>query len=343
MGRPRKDKRFPPYCRNDGSRWIWRPYTNGRLGPPVRLCAADAPVSKVWEAYEKLTDGRRDRNLSWLIERYLTNNTATEKLAKTTIKNYEYYSSSITSRPIQDGMTFGEVPLDAITKRTIRHYLDTYPHPIAANRHMQFLKAAWNWIYEREDIPQNPCTGVKLNLEESRDRYVTDTEYSIVYEIALRRRVKYMPIFMELAYLTRARRHEIARYRKNDLTNKGLRLVRGKGSRGEFTQYSERLNAALAAAQDLHSKTFSPWLIHNKAGEQITKNTFDSAWRRLMDAALKGVDIGDGRILRLGEPFTFHDLKAKGVTDHKTNASGHKSKKAQAIYIRQLPEISATR
>ena len=52
---------------------------------------------------------------------------------------------------------------------------------------------------------------------------------------------------------------------------------------------------------------------------------------------------GGGRILEIKESFTFHDLKAKGVTDHKNNASGHKTKKAQAIYIGKLSEISATR
>ena len=37
--------------------------------------------------------------------------------------------------PVGKG-TFGESQLESVTKRTIRSYLDTYPSPIAANRHV---------------------------------------------------------------------------------------------------------------------------------------------------------------------------------------------------------------
>ena len=49
--------------------------------------------------------------------------------------------------------------------------------PMAANRHVAVLKAAWNWVLERHDIPENPCIGVELNKEAPRERYVTDDEY----------------------------------------------------------------------------------------------------------------------------------------------------------------------
>ena len=50
-------------------------------------------------------------------------------------------------------------------KRSIRSYLDTYPSPMAANRHIAVLKSAWNWVLERHEVPDNPCIGVKLNRE----------------------------------------------------------------------------------------------------------------------------------------------------------------------------------
>ena len=55
-----------------------------------------------------------------------------------------------------------------MTKRTIRDYLDTYPHPVAANRHIAVLKSAWSWAEERYEVPENPCIGVKLNREAPR-------------------------------------------------------------------------------------------------------------------------------------------------------------------------------
>lgn len=48
-----------------------------------------------------------------------------------------------------------------------------------------------------------------------------------------------------------------------------------------------------------------------------------------------GIDV-DGKNLKLLEKFTFHDLKAKGVSDHTEHHSGHRSEKARQIYIRRL-------
>ena len=56
----------------------------------------------------------------------------------------------------------------------------------------------------------------------------------------------------------------------------------------------------------------------------------------------EGLEI-DGQIIKLKESFTFHDIKAKGVTDHATKASGHRSKKMLAVYDRKPDIINATR
>ena len=37
--------------------------------------------------------------------------------------------------------------------------------------------------------------------------------------------------------------------------------------------------------------------------------------------------------IRISEHFTFHDIKAKGVTDHKRNESGHLTEKMKAVFI----------
>lgn len=46
---------------------------------------------------------------------------------------------------------------------------------------------------------------------------------------------------------------------------------------------------------------------------------------------------------RLKERFTFHDIKAKGVTDHDKKASGHKTKKMQAVYDRKPGVVAPTK
>jgi integrase len=141
---------------------------------------------------------------------------------------------------------------------------------------------------------------------------------------------------MELAYLCLARVGEIRALRRSDATEEGLRLVRAKGSEGEVTTWSPRLRAAVEAAKALHRDAPTPiggaYLIHDRAGQPIKKNAFDSAWRRLMDK-VEAAGI---------ERFTFHDLKAMGISAHKHHHGGHRSAKMRKVYLRKLPSIEAT-
>jgi hypothetical protein len=60
----------------------------------------------------------------------------------------------------------------------------------------------------------------------------------------------------------------------------------------------------------------------------------------------KAIELGisvDGNPIKLIDPFNFHDLKAKGVSDHTEHHSGHKTEKARQIYIRKLQQVDATR
>jgi hypothetical protein len=66
---------------------------------------------------------------------------------------------------------------------------------------------------------------------------------------------------------------------------------------------------------------------------QYSESGFRSAWRRL-PANMKKAGI---------EPFPFHDLKSKGVSDHETNHSGHRSPSMRKTYVRKLQEVPATR
>jgi hypothetical protein len=82
------------------------------------------------------------------------------------------------------------------------------------------------------------------------------------------------------------------------------------------------------------STTEDGLLFVSSSNGSIPKTSFDSAWRRIRSNAL---DNG------LTQSFNFHDLKAKGITDHTEKASGHKSKKMQAVYDRKPSLINATR
>jgi integrase len=159
---------------------------------------------------------------------------------------------------------------------------------------------------------------VKLNREQPRERYVTDDEYERVLRMAP------PPIqqMMELAYLLRARLSEVLHLRVDDVLQDHVRLTRLKGSEGELTMLSERLGAAVSDVRG------DPYVVH-----RYSQSAFRSAWRRLQ-AAMRTADI---------EPFAFHDLKAKGVSDHEDNFGGHRSPAMRRTYVRSLQEVPATR
>jgi integrase len=73
-------------------------------------------------------------------------------------------------------------------------------------------------------------------------------------------------------------------------------------------------------------------LIRGQSGQQVTEEGFQTLWQRLM---VKASEAGVER-------FTFHDLKAKGVSDtigDKQQASGHKTAAMVGVYDRKLNEV----
>lgn len=327
------------YRRKDRNCYIYKPSIgNGKQAKPVRLCSLDAPISEVWEAYESLNQSTDD-TLRWLLDTYNTSETNKENTLGTQ-QQHEMYRNRLVSITGARGTQFGDLPLKSINRRMIRKYLDIAEHKVGANRQIQYMKAAWNWGSQRyKQVPEaNPCAGVKLNKETARTRYVEDWEYQLVQDIILKTtRSPYLAVMMEIAYLCRARCSEVRNLKESDIQGDTLRLVRGKGSTGELTRISPRLREALDQASTLYPDARIPsngtYLLHNKDGTMISKNKFDSAWSRVMDKAMNS---------GLTERFTFHDLKAKGVSDHTEQESGHKSDKAKKVYIRRLLEVDST-
>lgn len=353
MGRDRKkgNQRLPPYvyARKDRNTYFhWEYLGKGKMGKKTYLCSMDAPISEVWKAYEALLQ-KSNNTIRWLLDTYNASE-ANKANATSTQRQHEMYRNKLVDALGAKGGKFGDLPLETINRLMIRRYLDVAVHKVGANRHIQYLKAAWNWASQRyAQVPQqNPCEGVTLNKEQSRTRYVEDWEYDLVQEIILQKtRSPYLAVMMEFAYLCRLRSSEVRNLKHSDIKDGYLKIQRGKGSLGELTKISSRLQAAINAAKAIHPNAPVPiagaFLLHDKKGLKISKNRFDSAWQRLMETSItQGLETQEG-LLRLEEKFVFHDLKAKGITDHTEQWAGHKSEKARQIYVRKLRRIDATR
>ena len=317
--RSKATSNLPAYVYRDKSRGTYyRPYLgrdNGKnvWGARVWLADYDAPASHVWKQYESLHEYQQ-RDVRWILNTYLESKHV-EGLAAKTVDDYRINANTLITAPLKGSGVFGDVSLDQVTKRVLRRYLDTYPHPYSANRQVSLLKAAWTWADQRyEGLPDNPCIGVTPNKEEARTRYVTDTEYDDAYA----RATPWLRVAMELAYLCRGRRGEILSLTTADITSSGLYLKRTKGSEDEVTVMTPRLEAALALSEKLPGE--SDYLVRNKKGK-IGTSAFNSAWRRL------GVD------------WTFHDLKAKGYSDQKVQDAGHRSERMHRTYSRKARDV----
>jgi integrase len=318
------------------------------MGKKTRLCSLDAPISEVWQTYEAL-EQIENNTVRWLLDTY-NGSEANRKNATSTQRQHEMYRNALVDAVGKNGGKFGDLPLANVNRIMIRRYLDIAEQKVGANRRIQYLKAAWNWARQRyAQVPQeNPCEKVTLNEEKSRERYVEDWEYDLVQDIIIQTtKSPYLAVMMEFAYLCRLRNSEVRNLKHTDIKNGSIRITRGKGSLGELTRISPRLQAAIDAAKAIYPGASVPndgaFLLHDAKGLKVQKNRFDSAWQRVMEKAVTvGLEI-DGQQLKLEEAFTFHDLKAKGTTDHTEQWAGHRSEKARMVYIRKLREIDATR
>jgi len=335
---------LPPSTYKGKSAYEYRPYLGeGQKRPCTRLCSLDAPISTVWQKWEEL-QANHVSTLAWLLTEYKNSREfefiGKRPKSKDTIREHSRIIDALVKYPLKaGGDTFGKVHLKNITKGVIRRYLDKREEdgaPVAGNREKAVISKAWNWALERDFVAvENPCDKVSRNQESSRKRYVTDDEYNKSYALAASG-PSYLQPMMEIAYLCRMRRGEILKATKDQVLEDGLDTLRLKGSRDTLTSWSDRLKAAIDMAGDLPSQISSIYIIHDRHGQPITITAFNSAWQR-HKKKMKAAGI---------EPFNFHDLKAKGVSDTETGkqlAGGHRSADQTAIYDRKKPTVTPTK
>lgn len=346
MGRKRStkiDDKLPPYVYRKArlNAIEYRPYLGrGKFGPSVYLkdangkqLRANATLNEITKAYHRALQNEQadGRSLSWLLKKYFKS-PRFHKLAVRTKKDYEWYSDKICEMPGKDGRTFGDFPFKQISRKTIAAFRDKLSDtPTQANRRLQFLSAVFTWAIEEEHIDSNPCKGVSKFSLKARERYAEDTEYNLVLDCA--KTYPFLVVMMELAYLCRMRMSEIRTMPIEAPNDIGVSVKRSKKSESELTTWTPRLRRAIDAAQGLYPNASSRYLLHNEDGSMITENQFRNAWRRTIEKAEKR---------GLKERFTFHDIKARGVTNHPTQHSGHKSERMKAVYVRKAPQVTAT-
>jgi integrase len=233
-------------------------------------------------------------------------------LSERTQSDYEQYASPLLR-------VFGETLAAEITAPMVARYLrvERKTAPVRANREVSLLGNLIALAIDRGEAEVNPCRGGQVRRNKERPRSVapeTDQlnalinfaeskggQWSIVIKAA------------EYAALAGSRKIEFLRLHWPQVGEHDVRLMRGKQRSGaakiEKVRISPALRHLLERLRPLARDDRLGAVFPNRQGNPYTSDGFSSMWQKLIVEALaKGV---------ITTRFTFHDLRAYYVTQHK--------------------------
>ncbi|MDC9620835.1 tyrosine-type recombinase/integrase [Xenorhabdus sp. XENO-7] len=331
MARTRKnpaDAKLPKRVYRGKTKYEFHPARGGSIS----LCPLDAPLSVIWAEYEKIIcDMSREENtVSELIKQFLASATF-QDLAMETKKDYRKYANKLI--PV-----FGKMSPDNVKPEHVRKYMDKrgLKSRTQANREKTFFSRVYKWGYERGMVKGNPCTGVKQYKEKARERYITDAEYTALYSVS----PVIVKMAMELAYLCCARQADVLSLTRSQLMENGIFIRQGKTGKQQIKAWTKRLEDAVKMSGTLVTDPgiASMYVICQATGHKYTRDGFNSRWK-------KAKDIAKDTFPELDFNFTFHDLKAKGISDldgtlaEKQMISGHRNITQTARYDRKIEVV----
>ncbi|MBD2782429.1 tyrosine-type recombinase/integrase [Xenorhabdus szentirmaii] len=327
MARTRKnpaDAKLPQRVYRGKTKYEFHPARGGSIS----LCPLDAPLSVIWMEYERiLCDmSQKEDTVSELIKQFLLSTTF-QDLATETKKDYQKYANKLL--PV-----FGKMSPDNVKPEHVRKYMDKrgLKSRTQANREKTFFSRVYKWGYKRGMVKGNPCTGVK----QARERYITDTEYTALYSVS----PTIVKMAMELAYLCCARQADVLSLTRSQLMEQGIFIRQGKTGKQQIKAWTKRLEDAVKLSETLITDPgiFSIYVICQASGHKYTRDGFNSRWKKAKQLAKETFP-------ELDFNFTFHDLKAKGISDldgtlaEKQVISGHKNMAQTARYNRKIEVV----
>nr|BDD45192.1 integrase [Saccharospirillaceae bacterium] len=319
--RPRKDK---------ADSWLPKRVYRGRNhyyfvpknGPKVQLAPLTAKPPVVIQAYnDYMSEQGHGDTVNAMIDAYLSSPQFLEKAAAT---QKAYFSQARVIRRV-----FGKANVDEVEPRHVRQFMDKrgVNAKASANNEKAFLSTVYAWGFERGMCKGNPAKGVRKFRIQHRDRYVEDWEYNALYKHANAR----LQAAMDIAYLCGARKKDVLKLMRHDIKEDGLYIKQSKTGVKQIKVWTPRLREAIDKAVNTPSRHPTMFVFHKTDGspwgEDALEGQWYYAWRKAQEEHPEL------------ERFTFHDLKAKGVSDYdganKREFSGHKTESQVATYDRK--------
>lgn len=260
-------------------------------------------VLEAWETAISIQS--QQKNVDYWLTKFFVNRRFL-KLDNSTQSDYRRYSDIRVRKgdpTSHDGVryVFGDMMPNRVEPYHIRRYMDSWAakgKEPTANRHLSFLQTFFGWVRQQNaGVRFNPAHGITKFKETPRKVYINDEQYNLMLEAAARSNTPYVAAIMEVAYLCGMRKHEVLRLNIEDITPKGVRFARGKGSKGEYTEISPRLQRALDVAVSINHDGVEPLknrpLFRSLKRSRVSRSALDKAWRKIR----KEADIQD---------FTIH-------------------------------------
>jgi len=250
-----------------------------------------------------------------------------KRLSTRTRIDYEEYSVRVL-------IVFGKTNRHRIKPKHIRQYMDIRAEKakVQANREHSFLSAVFSWAYENGKVNDNPAKGVRKFPEPHRDRYIENWEYNAVLAEAM---VKWVlcAAAMEISYCCAARQADVWSLERSQLRKEGIYIEQGKTGAKQIKAWNPRLRAAVDLALSVSKVTSFKYVFCDKKGNHPAQGTL----RNWYDKAR-----AEAKLNYAGEwnnNFTFHDIKAKSMSDYEGNLqefSGHKTEAQAQNYNRKI-------
>lgn len=174
-----------------------------------------------------------------------------------------------------------------------------------ANKKMACLSSAYQFALGTGLAELNPCRGIRRNKTRSRDRYVRDDEYLLYFDAA----PDHLQDLLAGIYLMELRPGEARELRKDTITPKGVHIEQSKTGKLKVIEWSPALQFFLTRATN--RTPGSPFVFTNSIGEKWTETAMHSALATVRETLPEG-----------SPRWTFHDIRAKGESDHKEGGHG---------------------
>lgn len=275
-------------------------------------------------------------------------------LARLTKDDYERCYKIVADYKTNQGGKLGDAPLKRWNKPMVQKLVDRLAMergPSMANHVLRYTRRVFNWAGNRIANLPNPAQGVEQAKEKGEVRCPPTEVYTAVLEFArdhAATSTPYLWLAMELAYLCRLRRVEVATLTDANELETGLLSNRRKGSNDNITEWTPRLRAIWDAAKTLRVKKREKnriptplrkddaWIFITSNGGRLNESSLSTAFDRMINAAIKK------GVVTESDRFSLHSLKHRGVTNtkgDKKQASGHKTDRMAAHYDHSIPIV----